>query len=125
MSVPKRSSSDKKWQEVKDRVFTRDQSDRIIKILTPQEVLILKKNAGRFLNILDPAHYLAVSKRPDLCYKSYNIVVLNRYSHDNLDHFRDPVTGVTITEEEVQKWWVRILKGNPAQFNYLKQKDLI
>ena len=125
MSVARRSSNDKEWQAVKDKVFNRDKGDRILRVLTPQEALVLRKNAGHFLNTLDPAHYIAVSERPDLCYKSYNIVALNRFSHDNLDHFRDPVTAEPITKEEVQVWWERILKGDPTQYNYLKSKELI
>lgn len=125
MRVARRSSNDKEWQAVKDKVFSRDKNDRILRVLTMQEAILLKKNAGRFLNILDPAHYIAVSERPDLCYKSYNIVVLNRYSHDNLDRFRDPITAEPITKEDVQKWWERILKGDSVQYNYLKSKNLV
>ena len=121
----RRDSNDKEWQAVKERVRFRDKEDRILKILTGPEYLILKRNAGIQLQILDPAHYLAVSERPDLCYKSYNIVLLNRYSHENLDRFKNPINGDPITKEEVKEWWIRILKGNKVQYDYLLNKNLI
>lgn len=121
----RRDNSDLKWKEVKEKVFKRDKNCRLCQILSSLEFLILKKNAGSMINCLDPAHYIAVSKRPDLCYKSYNICVLNHYSHSMLDDCKDPIDGHNIPEEEVQIWWDRILKGNSIQYNYLKKLDLI
>jgi hypothetical protein len=121
----RRDSNDTKWQEVKNKVKNRDKVDRMLKILNPIEYKVLKSNAGYLLNILDPAHYLAVSDRPDLCYKSYNIVLLNRYSHEMLDSFKNPINGESITKEEVQLWWERILKGDNTQYQYLKSQNLL
>lgn len=121
----RRDSNDRAWQEVKAKVKARDKIDRMIKTLNPTEYTILKKNAGYLLNTLDPAHYLPVSMRPDLCYKSYNIVLLNRYSHQMLDSFKDPIKGNSISKEEIQSWWERILRSDEFQFNYLKSKDLV
>lgn len=127
MSEPyRRSSGDKEWQKVKKIVRTRDKDQcRLIRCLTAVEYLILKKNAGPYLNILDPAHYLSVSERPDLCYDSDNICLVNRYSHQNLDDFKNPLTGDPISEEEVQKWWSRIISTNYEQENSLRDKGLI
>lgn len=121
----RRDSNDRQWQEVKDKVKARDKVDRMLKTATPAEYLALKKKAGYLLGILDPAHYLAVSDRPDLCYKSYNIVLLNRYSHECLDSFKDPITGEPISKEDVRLWWERILKSDATQYNYLKSKNLV
>lgn len=123
--VGRRSSQDKEWQAVKEEVRKRDKGDRILRVITPLEYLMLKKNAGYFLNILDPAHYIAVSDNPSLIYEKNNIVILNRFSHSNLDNFRDPITSQSITKEEAQKWWERILKGNKEQYEFLKDKGLI
>lgn len=121
----RRSSEDKQWQEVKEAVRKRDGSCRLCKILTAKELLVLKKNAGAMINACDPAHYIAVSARPDLCYKTYNICLLNHYSHSMIDNFKNPVTGSPITKEQAAYWWKRILKGNSTQYEYLKSKGLI
>ena len=121
----RRDSKDLKWKETRERVYQRDRSCRLCKVLTSQELAVLKKNAGFLLNTLDPAHYLPVSTHPELCYKSYNICLLNRFSHTMLDSCKHPITGQSITKEEVNNWWVRILKGDQAQYNYLREKGLV
>lgn len=105
----RRDSNDVEWQAVKKVVFARDRICRVIKILTYKEYLILQKNAGSRLSVQDPAHFLPVSTHPELCYNSDNIFRINRYSHDNLDNCRDPVTGKPITREERDNWWKRII----------------
>lgn len=125
MSVGRRSSQDKRWQEVKQKVRERDKSDRMLRIVTPLEYVVLKKKAGPLINILDPAHYKAVSELPSECYTVSNICLLNRWSHENLDNFRDPVDGHPISKEEVRKWWERIIKSNKDQYQELKDKGLI
>lgn len=122
----KRDSNDKQWKEVKDKVYIRDNNTcRLCKVLTFREMLILRKKAGPLLKILDPAHFLPVSQRPDLCYETNNICVLNRYSHTMLDDYRNPLTGEYINKEEVLSWWGRILRGNENQYLFLKKEELI
>lgn len=121
----RRDSSDLQWKEVKAVVFQRDPICRLCKVLSFTEFLMLKKKAGNMLTQLDPAHYLAVSARPDLCYESNNICALNHYSHSLLDDFKDPITGKPITEEEAHNWWIRILKGNPEQYAFLEERNLV
>lgn len=126
MSSGRRSPSDQKWKDVKEKVFKRDNyEDRILKVITYKEYLLLKKNAGSFLNILDPAHYKAVSELPEAVYEECNIVSLNRFSHSNLDSFKDPIDGHNISKQEVEDWWVRILKGDKKQYQELVNKGLI
>lgn len=125
-NIERRSSSDQKWQQVKSEIKERDNNKcRLVRCLTVGEYLILKKNAGRFLNIIDPAHYLSVSSRPDLCYDADNICCLNRYSHQNLDDFKSPIDGHNISENEVKDWWMRILSTNYKQLNSLRDKGLL
>lgn len=122
MKVIRRSSKDTKWQEVKREVYDRDKGVcRLCKVLTAKEFLTLKKNAGSMIKNLDPAHYKAVSHRPDLCYEPNNICMVNHYSHSMLDDNKSPIDGTYITLEEVEAWWIRILKGNPAQYEYLEK----
>ena len=105
----KRGADDRLWQDVKAKVRTRDKNrDRLAITLSMKDYLILKKNAGSLINRLDPAHILSVGSRPDLCYVPWNVVLLNRYSHECLDSFRHPVTGKAITKEEAMEWWKRI-----------------
>ncbi len=123
----RRSSSDSEWRKVKDAVRKRDDGRcRLIRCLTAAEYSILRANAGAIeLGIIDPAHYLSVSSRPDLCYDSDNICCINRYSHQNLDDFRSPIDGHHITDSEVMSWWHRILRTNSEQFSSLKKKGLV
>lgn len=122
----RRGADDKKWQATREAVKERDQGvDRLMKVLTYKEGLIVKRKAGPMKNVLDPAHYIPVSKRPDLCYDVSNIVLLNRYSHEALDSSRDPVTNEWISNKQVQAWWKRILKGDLEQYDSLKKRGLI
>lgn len=106
----RRDSSDQKWKAVKDLVRKRDRNkDRILRVLTVKEALILQKNAPSvMLKKLDAAHIFPVSLYPDIMYDDHNIVTLNRYSHEALDSLRDPITGLPLTYEERQEWWKRI-----------------
>ncbi|HRS26402.1 MAG TPA: hypothetical protein P5140_07685 [Methanofastidiosum sp.] len=94
-------------------------------ILTEKEILILRKRAGYKLNKLDVAHFLPVSERPDLCYDINNVCLLNRYSHEMLDSFRDPITGAHISRDETFEWWIRILSANKKQYMALFQAGLL
>lgn len=109
----RRDKNDPQWQRVKEEVRSRDRNqDRILRVLTVKEALLLKKKAPPYmLEKLDAAHIWPVSIYPELMYDKNNIVTLNRYSHENLDNLRDPITGESITYEERQAWWERIANG--------------
>lgn len=112
----RRGPDDKEWKKVKEEVKKRDKGlDRMIRICTPVEFVILKRNAGPLLNILDPAHIIAVSENLSGTYLPFNIITLDRWSHTCLDEFKDPITGKNITKEEVNKWWKRLLHGDRKQ----------
>lgn len=108
--MSRRDSKDLDWQNVKKKVRARDKNtDRILRILTAKDFLILKKLAPPLLlNTLDPAHVYPVSTHPQLVYNEDNLVLLNRYSHENLDSLRDPVWGKPISYEEMMLWWEKI-----------------
>jgi hypothetical protein len=108
MSV-RRDKNDLQWQKLKEEVRTRDKGDRILRVLTVKEALLLQRKAPRVqLEKLDAAHIFPVSIYPDLVYDKNNVVLINRYSHENLDNLRHPVTGDVITYEERQGWWARL-----------------
>lgn len=124
----RRDSDDKQWQSVKEEVRRRDRVDRIFKILNAKEAFVLRRNGSIQLQTLDPAHIIPVSSNSEIMYEACNIVLLNRFSHEMLDNCRNPVTGEHISRRERENWWVRILKGNPKQFEefktLLKEKDI-
>ena len=117
----RRDSTDERWKALKEKITKRDKSTcRLMRILTAQEYLLLRKKApAKLLERLDHAHIKAVSERPDLCYDYWNCVLLNRYSHENLDNCRDPITAEPITKDERNRWWLRIMEGNAKQYEYL------
>lgn len=122
----RRDSTDERWIETKDVVHKRDQGRcRLLRVISAREALILKKKAGAQLSKIDAAHFLPVSARPDLCYDPNNICSLNRYSHEMLDSYKDPITGGSISKEEVLEWWLRIIGTNKQQYRYLLEKQLI
>ena len=125
----RRASNDKEWNRVKKEVSARDKGvDRIWKCLNLKEALILKKKGGVLLEKKDPAHIIAVSENESIMYEACNIVTLNRYSHEMLDSFRDPVDGHNITKKEAVNWWLRILGTDKRQYNdfmeLLKSKNI-
>ena len=125
----RRDSNDKEWTRVKKEVSDRDKGvDRIWKCLNLKEALILKKKGGVLLEKKDPAHIIAVSENESIMYEACNIVTLNRYSHEMLDSFRDPVDGHNITKREAINWWLRILGTDKKQYNdfmeLLKSKNI-
>ena len=125
----RRDSNDKEWTRVKKEVSDRDKGvDRIWKCLNLKEALTLKKKGGVLLEKKDPAHIIAVSENENIMYEACNIVTLNRYSHEMLDSFRDPVDGHNITKREAVQWWLRILGTDKKQYNdfmeLLKSKNI-
>ena len=125
----RRDSNDKEWTRVKKEVSDRDKGvDRIWRCLNLKEALILKKKGGVLLEKKDPAHIIAVSENESIMYEACNIVTLNRYSHEMLDSFRDPVDGHNITKKEAVNWWLRILGTDKKQYNdfmeLLKSKNI-
>lgn len=119
----RRDSKDLEWKKTREQVFRRDNNKcRLLRVLTLSEARELFKNASNMINILDPAHIIPVSSRPDLCYEPLDICTLNRYSHECLDSCRNPVNGKHITREERDNWWLRITDINEEQKTFLKKE---
>ena len=122
----RRDKNDKLWAKVKQELTERDGTTcRLVRILSVNEMAQLRRNAGHRIKILDPAHYIAVSANPDIMYDIDNLVKLNRYSHEMLDSFKDPISGKGISKGEVNKWWYKIVSSYRPQFDNLKMKELI
>ncbi|MCA1800087.1 MAG: hypothetical protein LC650_02190 [Actinobacteria bacterium] len=106
----KRGPNDKKWKGLVQEVRERDRVCRLMRILKVHEMHQLLANAPKpLLNTFDPAHVIAVSSKPAMRYDKDNVVLLNRFSHDNLDHNRCPLTGKSIPRTHVHQWWSRIV----------------
>lgn len=72
------------------------------------------------LQQIDHAHVFGKGSYPELKYDPDNIVLLNRYSHSNIDQYRDPIIGDQITKEEREKWWIKII--GKERYNKLLRK---
>ena len=119
--MSRRDSSDERWQEVKKEVRSRDKTDRLLKVVTAKEYLKLKKIAAPvLLQRLDAAHVFSVSSHPQMCYDVDNIILLNRFSHENLDSCKDPITGERISPQEHDDWWRRLIGSE--QYDILIEK---
>ena len=119
--MSRRDSSDERWQEVKKEVRSRDKTDRLLKVVTAKEYLKLKKIAApALLQRLDAAHVFSVSSHPQMCYDADNIILLNRFSHENLDSCKDPITGERISPQERDDRWRRLIGSE--QYDILIEK---
>lgn len=107
--VSKGSSKDKKWIDIKLRVFFRDDSEcQLLKKINDNEKSIIE-NHGYYSTVIDPAHVFNKSSFPSLYYEPLNVVCLNRISHSFLDNNKNPITGEAISKEEIKVWWIFII----------------
>lgn len=121
----RRDSADERWIEVKEKVRERDKGKcRMFKVISAKEAVLLKKKAGPLLQKIDSAHFRAVSELPGSCYDVSNVTSLNRWSHHCLDECRDPITGGSISRQERDLWWIRLLAANKKQFKELLGRNL-
>ncbi len=101
---------DTKWEELKDVIHKRDNYEcRLTRLLTPDENYGAIKTGFFTRTSLDLAHVVRRSQSKKLYYEPRNIVLLNRIFHGRLDAHKDPVTGKHISNEELKKWWVRMI----------------
>jgi len=116
---------DDKWKKISQFVKKRDSYNCSLLIkLSKKEQKELKKNAGRFIRELDSAHIFRKSRYPHIKYNPEFIIILNRYSHSMLDSNKDPITGKSISKEEVKEWWIFIVgeKKYNKLYNMLEKR---
>ena len=80
--------------------------------------IIVEESHGLYKTI-DMAHVFPRGGYPHMKYLSENVVSLNRFSHNNLDSLRDPITGDPITESIREQWW-RFIIGSETYDMLLK-----
>jgi len=112
---------DEKWESLKEEVHKRDISCQFLKCLNLIEHSIIIKDLWGFNLILDCAHIIGRARSNKLKYDIDNVVLLTRYAHSNIDKYIDPITGKSMTEEERDLWWVRIV--GKERFEKLIQKS--
>jgi hypothetical protein len=107
----RRDKNDKRWADLVKLISSRDKTCRLIRTLSYREFIILQRNAGILLARCDPAHVFGVGSHPkdELIYNPKNVYLLNRYSHEMIDNCKNPITGINITKEERELWWIRII----------------
>lgn len=92
-------------------ILARDKGCQLKKILSITEMHELLENAHGFDKALDVAHIESRAAAPEKKYDPNNVILLNHYSHLNLDQGKHPLNGKAISAEEKQSWWSRILGG--------------
>lgn len=112
---------DEQWEQIRKEVAERDQSCRLLKILSIEEMRLAEKILttcrGTLYETLDCAHVFGKGAHPKIKYDSKNVVYMHRVFHGRLDQYKNPVTGKSMTKEEHQRWWKRII--DDETWNYL------
>jgi hypothetical protein len=111
---------DLNWERVRDEVYRRDKTCRLLSILTEESKKRLIDNSCGLHKIIDCAHVFGKGSFIKLKYVPRNVILLNRYSHSMLDQQKDPISGKSITKKEHEEWW-RILIGDSL---YYELKEL-
>ena len=104
-------------QVLRGVILKRDIGCRLICKLTDEEKLLLTDDF--MLDILDVAHVFGKSAFPHMRYMADNVVLLNRVFHSRLDIGKNPLTGKSMSKEEHEQWWIRIVGKN--KFEELKE----
>lgn len=114
-----RGPNDKRWKDLVNSTRIKySHKCQLINKLTVQERYILANNAKTSqLVTTDPAHIIAVSQNRGMMYDEDNIILLNRYSHEQLDFKCSPIDGRPLSTEAWHKWWARIV--GPTKYREL------
>lgn len=124
------TEKDYRWEDLKKEIIIRDQSCLFIKIATYEELKILEKIEGWWLQkFVDGAHIISRAEAPFQIYNINNVILLNRYIHSCLDKFINPLTNEFMGIEGKALWFTRIMQENKLwnlNYNYWDFKqDLI
>ena len=110
---PSKTKIDEAWKKVATKVRRRDRVCQLWPRLFANEQNEVITSTGYFLlDITDPAHIFSRGSYPHMKYDEENVVLLSRLFHSRIDQLQDPVTGESISPEERQQWWIRIVGKN-------------
>jgi hypothetical protein len=102
-------NDDRKWEIIKHQVRNRDQHCVLLKKLSPGAYYELDKRAGSQMWSFDCAHVFPRSTAPHMKFDPDNIVLLNHYSHMNIDYMKHPILGTLLSKEDHTNWWIWIV----------------
>lgn len=105
-------------QELREVILKRDIGCRLMCKLTDAEKSLVSNEL--MLDILDVAHVFGKSAFPHMRYLEDNVVLLSKEFHSRLDAGKNPLTGKTISKEEHEGWWIRIV----GEDKYKKLKEI-
>lgn len=101
---------DEKWIELKKQIMVRDKAQcRFYSICTPEEKKIIDLHLWGDFKILDGAHYKSRSSSPSMKYDVDNVYLIFRYLHKCLDEAIDPFTQESISKDQVEEYWLKII----------------
>lgn len=115
-TTPHEKSADLLMYEM---VLARDKHCRLLAVLSPSERAVWNEHQNGMGDILDGAHVFGKGAYPWMRYESRNIILVNRFSHSCLDLGKSPVDGHSVSAEEKQAWWQRII--GQEEWNYLNE----
>jgi hypothetical protein len=124
-----KDDEDIEWKMLKEEIKIRDNFEcRFYQVATKEERKVIDEilmNNPR-LAVLDGAHVVARSKCKKMIYDNDNVYLLSRYVHGCIDGFIDPITKQSMSWEESQNYWIRIIgqeKYNELYERYNKTQE--
>lgn len=101
---------DTKWQKLKEEITIRDKCQcRFFSIMTEEEKKLIRPHLWGDFKKIDGAHVLSRSSTPKLKYENRNVISMYRYLHYCQDNCINPFNGESISSEERDKTWIRII----------------
>ena len=104
-------------QILREIVVKSDVCCRLNSTLTREELYLYGSSSD---GCFDVAHVFGKSAFPHMRYLEDNVVLLSREFHSRLDAGKNPLTGKTISKEEHEGWWIRIV----GEDKYKKLKEI-
>ena len=104
-------------QILREIVVKRDVCCRLNSVLTREELYLYGSSSD---GCFDVANVFGKSAFPHMGYLEDNVVLLSREFHSRLDAGKNPLTGKTISKEEHEGWWIRIV----GEDKYKKLKEI-
>ena len=75
----------------------------------------LYSKAGSLVEVLDVAHVFPKGAFPWMRHDSWNVVLLNRYTHSMIDQGKHPSTGKPITPLQREVFWFGVFQASMSR----------
>lgn len=112
---------DEEWDRMKASLPNRCEfMDRLIATGNGEYIELIESLSNGLCKTIDMAHIFSRGGYPHMKYDIDNVVSINRYSHNNLDSMRDPISGDSIDKSVVEGWW-RFIVGDERFDRLLKE----